>query len=61
MMNQAMPFFVVEVKSSRDSTRLEENYWDAKPAVDYSTDSITFLVYLSPADAVHFLIFLYVV
>lgn len=38
MMNQAKLFLAVEEELSRDATRLEENYLDAKPAVDYSTD-----------------------
>lgn len=54
MMNQAKPFLVVEEELSRDGTRLEENYWDAEPAVDYTTDSINFPVYLRCADTLHF-------
>lgn len=45
-------FFLWRRKLSRDGTRLEENYLDAEPAVDYAIDSMNFPVYLRCGDMV---------
>lgn len=42
----------MEAKLNRDGTRLEENYCNAKPAVDYAIYGMNFPVYLSWPDTV---------